>query len=33
MIGHDVGGGKDLTEGIMLVPYFGKGPTVQDGAS
>ena len=24
---EDVGGGKDLTGGIILVAYFGKGPT------
>ena len=28
MNGHeDVGGGKHLTGGIILVAYFGKGPT------
>jgi hypothetical protein len=24
---ENVGGGKDLTGGIILVAYFGKGPT------
>jgi hypothetical protein len=32
MNGHDAGGGKDLTGGIIIVAYFGKGPTAQDGA-